>query len=268
MIICQLSGGLGNQLFQWSFAYNTSMLLNLPLLFDQYFYRNQNKRKQQLSSIPNLQYIHFLDQLETSNNIPQNIITVEEKFGYLLDITKIHIQNNSTYYFMGYWQSAEYFGAVQDSVVALLQPTELSTKYFISQYHLDTEYTVGMHIRRTDYLSSDGFHVVQPIEYYQKALDLIGPYDQLLIFSDDTNWCLENLQFDKQKIIVHSYTDIENIWLMSLCHSNIIANSSFSWWGAYLNTSRNPKVIAPKQWYGNTDSSAWQHIYHKPWLVI
>lgn len=268
MIIVQLSGGLGNQLFQWAFGYNLSLKLNTSLYLDQSFYKYQNKRVQQLQSIPRLKNIKFLDHLSLSKDVPQNILTVEEKFGNLLDTSNITIQNNHAYYFIGYWQSPYYLSHDSSSTINILKPTETYAQNIIAKFDLDKKKTISMHIRRTDYLSSDGFHIVQPLKYYEAALTEVGDYDQLLIFSDDTNWCFKNLKFNKQKIITDQYTDIENIWLMSLCHHNIIANSSFSWWGAYINTRSDHRVIAPKTWHGNTDSSYWQHIYDKSWIVI
>lgn len=267
MIISQLSGGLGNQLFQWAFAYNLSVIFNTSIYFDQSFYRNQNKRQQQLKLIPNLSHLEFVNHLSQLPHTPNKMLTIEEQFGHLLDINQLILDKKNTYYLIGYWQSPDYFQSIYDDIIDLLKPTSNIEQNLIGRHNLTHNITVSMHIRRTDYLSSDGFHIVQPIQYYEEAISKIGEYDQLLIFSDDTEWCVKNLKFNKQHIVTEQYTDIENIWLMSLCNYNIIANSSFSWWGAYLNTNSNRKVIAPKKWYGNIDSSSWQHIYHKSWIV-
>lgn len=268
MIISQLSGGLGNQLFQWAFAYNLGTVFNLLVYFDQSFYKSQYKRQQQLASIPSLNNLEFVNNYSQIPDIPTKIFTIEEQFGNLLNTNELILNKDDAYYLIGYWQSPYYFKSVCDSVISTLKPIDNIAQKLIRNHNLNDNLTVSMHIRRTDYLSSDGFHIVQPIQYYEEAISKINEYDQLLIFSDDIEWCFKNLKFNKQCIITDSYTDIENIWLMSLCDHNIIANSSFSWWGAYLNTNDNRRVIAPKKWYGNIDSSTWQSIYDRSWFVI
>jgi hypothetical protein len=78
---------------------------------------------------------------------------------------------------------------------------------------------------------------------------MLGDYNNIFVFSDDITWCRNNLGF-KNMIFVEGNVDIEDLWLMSLCEKNIIVNSSFSWWGAYLNTSKDKVVIAPSNWFG------------------
>jgi hypothetical protein len=84
---------------------------------------------------------------------------------------------------------------------------------------------------------------------YKDALDIIGYYDKLYILSDDIDWCKENLKFDNM-VFVQNDSDVEDLWTMSLCKHNIIANSSFSWWGAWLNSNPDKIVVAPSKWFG------------------
>ena len=90
--------------------------------------------------------------------------------------------------------------------------------------------TTSVHIRRTDYINSNGYHPVQTLDYDKNAIDEIGDYDYLFVFSDDIDWCRNNLKF-KNMIFMTGFSDIEDLYLMSMCRNNIIANSSFSWWG-------------------------------------
>ena len=124
-----------------------------------------------------------------------------------------------------------------------------------------------MHIRRTDYTTSNGYHPVQTVEYYKKALEIIGEYDKLFIFSDDIEWCRNNLKFDNM-IFIEGNTDIEDLYLISLCKHNIIANSSFSWWGAWLNKNPNKKVIAPSKWFGDMANLNESDIVPEGWIRI
>ena len=127
--------------------------------------------------------------------------------------------------------------------------------------------TVSLHIRRGDYLKQQHNHPVQSLEFYNKALELIGDYENLLIFSDDIDWCEKNLNYSNMTF-VKGLTDIENIWLMSMCQHNIMANSSFSWWGAWLNNNPNKIVVSPKLWFGNNLKLNTKDIIPKDWIKI
>jgi hypothetical protein len=93
------------------------------------------------------------------------------------------------------------------------------------------------------------FHPLQTLSYYEKSVSIIGEDKLYVIFSDDINWCKENLNFIKNKIFVTDNLDYQDMYLMSMCKNNIIANSSFSWWGAWLNKNTNKKVVYPYIWF-------------------
>jgi hypothetical protein len=92
-------------------------------------------------------------------------------------------------------------------------------------------------------------------------------YDNILVFSDDISWCKDNLKFDKMNFI-EGLDNVEDMWLMSLCDNNIIANSSFSWWGAWLNSNFNKKVIAPLHWFGDSANLNTSDIIPTNWIRI
>jgi len=108
----------------------------------------------------------------------------------------------------------------------------------------------SIHIRRGDYLNLPNHHPVISMDYIIKAVGEFSEDTVFLVFSDDTEWCKENFPQDKGFFVIEGQTDFEDLGLQSLCDNNIIANSSFSWWGAYLNTNPNKKVITPKNWFG------------------
>jgi len=227
MIISQITGGLGNQLFQWAYGYNLCLLNSDVFLVDVSFYNRQNKRQYLLSQILD---VDVFDDVVEIDSIIQETNSIVKKL------------DNKTYYLVGYYQSELYFLENKSKIIEQLSPPE--------EFRLPFEgKAISMHVRRTDYLESN-VHVVQPKSYYDEALRILGKYDKLLVFSDDPEWCRLNLSYSNMVIIDRSqYNDIENIWLMSLCQHNIIANSSYSWWGAYLNRDPDKIVIAPKNWF-------------------
>jgi hypothetical protein len=119
-----------------------------------------------------------------------------------------------------------------------------------------------MHIRRGDYVSlkiSNELHGVLPLEYYYNAIELIkkqNPNITVFVFSDDIPWVKENLKL-KDKCVYVDFNSGENsvfdMFLMSLCKHNIIANSSFSWWGAWLNQNKNKIIVAPENWFAKKE---------------
>ena len=112
-------------------------------------------------------------------------------------------------------------------------------------------------------------HPVLPISYYKNALDMINPKDKkVLVFSDDLNWCQQIFQGNKF-IFVENNIDIIDLFLMSLCNHNIIANSSFSWWGATFNKNKLKRVIAPKKWFGSYyESYDTKDLYCDGWVIV
>ncbi|NTV98925.1 MAG: alpha-1,2-fucosyltransferase, partial [Chlorobiaceae bacterium] len=159
----------------------------------------------------------------------------------------------------GYWQSEKYFDAISRDIarefriITPLSPKSTETKKLIGS----TE-SVSVHVRRGDYVAEDyrgRIHGPLKISYYAEALDIIAQKKRsphLFIFSDDIPWVKENLRFDfPARYVDHNdeRSGFEDLHLMSLCRHNIIANSTFSWWGAWLNRNPTKIVIAPKQWF-------------------
>lgn len=138
---------------------------------------------------------------------------------------------------VGYFQSYKYFDFCREEILNL----------FESNIELDTPPTkVAIHVRRGDYLSKSNFHTNLPIEYYREAMSYF-PNERFTIFSDDIRWCRDN--FSKEHFFVEPISDVIDLIFMSRHENQIIANSSYSWWAAYLNKNPNKKVIAPKKWW-------------------
>jgi hypothetical protein len=169
----------------------------------------------------------------------------------------------------GYFQSEKYFKHIED---------DIRKDFTFDQYVIDVcgefikdeigcEDIISLHIRRGDYLQLQSFHPVPPIEYYIESLKKL-PDVPVIIFSDDIDWCMMQSIFDGDRFFVSQANMAEyDMCLMSMCKYHIIANSSFSWWGAWL--ARSEKVIAPKIWFG---SSLMDHdtsdLYLEGWEVL
>jgi hypothetical protein len=112
---------------------------------------------------------------------------------------------------------------------------------------LPTKEYISIHVRRGDYLHQQYHHPICSAEYYSQAIDLINENIPIVIFSDDINWCKENIKAD---FYIENNKNYEDLYLMTKAKHNIIANSSFSWWGAWLNKNPDKIVVAPGIWFG------------------
>jgi hypothetical protein len=152
----------------------------------------------------------------------------------------------------GYFQSELYFKNIEDSIRGLFKPNAIFNDELITLFitHvLGHGIPCSVHVRRGDYLKLQDYHPTQTIEYYKEAMSMMPKNSKFIFFSDDIEWCKE--QFGKEHEYIDGNKDIIDLFLMSFCKNHIIANSSFSWWGAWLNPSKNKKVIAPKNWFGS-----------------
>jgi hypothetical protein len=124
----------------------------------------------------------------------------------------------------------------------------------------------SIHVRRTDYVGNGMYYQI-PISYYQKNMTLLdSETDFFLVFSDDIIWCKQNLYNDKI-VYIENGQDYEDFILTSLCQHNITANSTFSWWSAYLNKNPEKKVIVPPRWFNNSDYGCLEDLYHPSWVI-
>jgi hypothetical protein len=119
--------------------------------------------------------------------------------------------------------------------------------------------SVSIHVRRGDYVNNpkvNEYHGSLQSDYYLKAIEVINNKvsdSKFYIFSDDIEWVRDNMFGDLNAVFVKTTSDEEDMYLMSKCKHNIIANSSFSWWGAYLNSNESKLVVAPVQWFKNAE---------------
>lgn len=166
-------------------------------------------------------------------------------------------------YLDGYWQNEKYFAHFRNEILETFKFPVFSEDQNIELIkQIQNKKSLSLHVRRGDYVNHRLYKGICTIEYYQEAIKKIieiAHPEVICIFSNDIIWCEENLRplIDGQVVYVDwnkgnmSYRDMQ---LMSCCNYNIIANSSFSWWGAWLNTNADKIVVAPKKWNNMPES--------------
>ncbi|SPJ26635.1 alpha-1,2-fucosyltransferase [Falsiruegeria mediterranea] len=165
-------------------------------------------------------------------------------------------------YLHGYWQSEKYFGRIsQDIRSAFSFPEFSNTQNAEMAARIGEEQAISLHVRRGDYVSLNA-HVLCDQNYYEAALARVLEGTEgtptVFVFSDDPQWAKDNLPLPVKKVVVDfngPETDFEDMRLMSLCRHNIIGNSSFSWWAAWLNQTPGKQVAGPSKWFGDPNLS-------------
>lgn len=265
MLTCKLQGGLGNQLFQIYTTIAYAIQTNQKFIFlnvyelkssvtDRYTYWDNFLK----SLRP------FLMDPELINKEKDNLLIIREKaFTYEALPLPLHISDKKIKVLNGYFQSFKYFNNYFQTINRLLKiddiKVELTNKY---RKLINDEFPISMHFRLGDYKKLPEHYVILEVDYYRAALKyllLTNPVTNVLYFCEEQD--LEDVEpiidtlkaeFPNIKFIRADpeLKDWEQLILMSLCRNNIIANSTFSWWGAYLNTYRQKKVIYPATWFG------------------
>ena len=170
---------------------------------------------------------------------------------------------------VGYFQSEKYFKHIEDDIRKLFGPKEDALSCYVSAQHL-FDYPIALHIRRGDFLINSVHHHNLSMKYYEEALNQFDSGRQVIIFSDDTDWCKAQPLFEGDRFLVCEgggpYTDL---YMMSKCDDFIIANSTFSWWGAWLSHNKEKVVIYPDRWFGpnNIDKST-ADLFPPEWRMI
>ena len=265
MVITKIQGGLGNQMFQFAIGLAQSPTVYLDLEFIKQNNKcsvNFTKRYFELDVFPNLKY-------KTLTKVKKKIFFSEhplfKAFRRLIhphilvqnENELINIPRSKWLYFDGYFQSEKYFFNKRKELLKQFTFPPLDHKNQLLKEKIQfINNSVAIHIRRGDYLKPEvqNYHGVLPLSYYEEAIALLlkdlGEIT-LIIFSDDIEFAKLHLSKYKNTIIVTGNNDAgwKDMALMSSCTHHIIANSTFSWWGAWLSISENGKKIAPKDWF-------------------
>ncbi|CAN5449686.1 alpha-1,2-fucosyltransferase [soil metagenome] len=268
MIIVRLRGGLGNQLFQYAAGKALALHHRTELALDLYTYSKHLYRKFELSNF-NIEareasreevhrftgsnaLVRYINKRENYFRCPE--VFAQPHYHFYEDFLSLP----SNLYLTGYWQSEKYFLPIASEILKQFSSKEfLQDRNNTLQQKMKSENSVAVHVRRGDYASTSNyssFFGVLPMDYYKLAIAKMNAEvsdPSFYFFSDDPEWCRQNFQGLKAEFIDHNKgaDAFNDLLLMSSCRNNIIANSTFSWWGAWLNQFRGKKVIAPLQWF-------------------
>jgi hypothetical protein len=276
MIVSNLASGLGNQLFQYAVGRQLSVLKGVELKLSVVTFKMQNLRNYKLdhynitaeiatdSEIERFLHKYYTNSLsaKVSRNLehflPRNKRSLYKQSDPWIYEPEV-FDAASNIYIEGYWQNYKYMANLNPLIFEELTVKETYTDYIqkiIEEVQANNS-SVSLHIRRGDYLTdkeASQLMGVLPLAYYYNAVDYIKTNIQdpvIYVFSDDLQWASDNLKTN----LPIKFIDIENgkkdyieLDIMSKCHHHIIANSSFSWWGAFLNRNPDKIVIAPKNW--------------------
>ena len=260
MIQSRLVGGLGNQLFQWACARNLQNLYGHILSYDDHI--QISKRNRDIYRFPNIKLDN--NHLCATQLYQNNSYRIVDNFSYETFSRINFLDTNSVYYLDGYWQGEKYFKDIADQIRNELKPTD---DFIEVNKHVSNEDSLSIHVRRTDYLSIQDYHPVQTLEYYKSAIDSLNHSGPIYVFSDDIQWCKDNFKFEKM-IFINNEDPIVDMWLMSMCRKNIAANSTFSWWAAWLNSNSNKQVVCPKNWFGPRAPYSDKDILDNDWIKL
>ncbi|MDD2384956.1 MAG: alpha-1,2-fucosyltransferase [Sulfurospirillaceae bacterium] len=285
MIVIKIMGGLGNQMFQYAYAkalHAKGYAVKLDLSFIQkntahhgfgLEYYGIDLESASIDDLKAFNVNGLLRKFFNRFNIPAKHYITEKT----LLFSPLLASPNDSVYIEGYFQTERYFKDIKELLLQQFQLRNPLSAYTqkIQQLIEYAPYSISLHVRRGDYLnaSAQSYHGLCSLEYYQNAMHYLNEYCQdrmYVIFSDDIAWVKENMPIENALYICdEGQTPHEDMYLMSLCQHNIIANSSFSWWGAWLNQNPHKIVIAPKQWFANAKMQAQsQDIVPDEWIRL
>lgn len=271
MVIVRLIGGLGNQMFQYAAGkalalyHGTELLLDLSVLAKDPK-GAYTKREFELDifdasfKMASLEQVNALKEKQESF-LNKLLPSRKAKFWFNENGLKFHPDIFSTspnVLINGYWQSEKYFNECTHTIRKdfSFKKDKLRGIEEIEGRIRDSN-SVSLHIRRGDYVASQealNFHGVCDSSYYERAIEHIASKQgaiTLFVFSDDAAWCRNNLKYAHKYEVVETGSLAQDMYLMKSCRHHIIANSSFSWWAAWLDNSPQKMVVAPSRWFND-----------------
>lgn len=282
-IIVRIFGGLGNQMFQYaaakSLALNNGATLKLDISsFDQQI-SSETPRQYALGIFTNI--TDEFSEAAFKNSVVPPLRNYLFNKVYKFAVQKINwlnrnfiIENSYSYspvkyngglvYIDGYWQSYKYFKANEKLIRIYFDLSYLANEITIEPIinSIRNSVAVSLHVRRGDYVTNvkaKNYVRLYDLAFYKKAIEKIREMEsgkmKIFIFSDDAEWCKKNMKFKEEHTFINTGSDSHDLYLMSICKHNIIANSTFSWWAAWLNNNTNKIVVAPQKWYQGSKNS-------------
>lgn len=256
-------GGLGNQLFQAAHALSQGWKHNRSVVFTPY-----SNTQGQGRSIEN--YINnVFRNIEFVDNLTEFVTLREPTF----EFTEIDLNDENTCFY-GYFQSSKHWYGFDKKIRDTFKPpTEVIEEMRDKYPQLNQPKTLSIHIRRGEYLQFPTIHPTVSVEYIKEAVNLVGEYSNVFIFTEkefrwpgSIDFIMENFTFENV-VFSSEVEDWKEMYLMSLCENNIISNSTFSWWGSFLNENKNKKIVAPSVWFG-PEGPNYKDIYEPYWNII
>lgn len=230
-------GRLGNQMFRVASTIGIALENGTDYAFPEWYCTRSRKQFGGFFAKP-------LPRLDPLTKIDGKI--AEKEFAY-----NPVVLPNGNFTLAGFFQNERYFKRCESLVREYFEPkSEVRERLEANHGHLLAG-SCSIHVRRSDYLVQQGHHPVLEPDYYRRAMEFIrdrSSVERFLVFSDDPKWCEGH--FGPECVVVRGNQEIEDMFLMSMCSHHIIANSSFSWWGAWLNPSSDKVVVSPSVWFG------------------
>jgi Glycosyl transferase family 11 len=269
VIVVRLSGGLGNQMFQYAAGRSLAERRGVELVLDSSWTEEIGRPYKlgcfdlgvrvcpvwEVARVPNTSRPVRLIQRIRPSRRPFVTLVAEELSTNRFDPAVLTASDFT--YLCGYWQFEPYFSEHADAIRSAFGFPALSAESEQIAERIRSGTAVSVHVRRGDY--TDHAHLgFLDDSYFHRAVETISrsvPHVELFVFSDDPAWCAQNLRFAVPSTVVERPLEPDRDWedmrLMSMCRHHVIANSTYGWWGAWLNPSASKLVVAPKKWVQN-----------------
>lgn len=229
-----LSGRLGNQMFQIANGYSIAKTYNRQFIAP---YKESDAYSFKKTVFRNIDF-----------GIDSTHITDSHVLNCRFEYTENPPHQTKPTVYRGYFQSEKFFLPYTSLIKDMFSPTEEFIQKAYKEYPQLNYNTLTLNVRRTDYLIYPTIHPCLTLEYIYEVVKLIPNIEYYFISSDDIQWCKDNIQLPNSVFV--NYHSHEAMWLASLTKNFIIANSSFAWWGAYLSSYKDKKVLMPETWFG------------------
>ena len=256
-------GQLGNQMFQYAALKGIARNRGLDFMIPNHSEAIQD-------SLGNILRIELFEPFNIKSNhygfLETNEYVQEAYFHFDEDLYNNCPDNCSLF---GYFQSPKYFLNIREEIIKDFK----FKKQIISECKSilkEFDNPIALHIRRGDFLINSANHHNLPMSYYENALDCFDEDRQVIIFSDDPDWCFKQKLFNNDRFLVsQSNSSYHDLYLMTQCSDFIIANSTYSWWGAWLCTNPFKDVIYPNRWFGpNNANKSTVDLFPRSWRIL